>query len=82
MVDDLNLVILQRQALQAVMNGPDPDGDVDRMYVPDAYSREFYSIIVDQVLTVLAAHALSNTSAIDIYRDVMKVFEGGSSEPI
>ena len=36
---------LSRSAIGRVLNGPDPDRDIDRMYIPDAYVEAFAKMI-------------------------------------
>jgi hypothetical protein len=40
-IEELNL-----QAMSIVMNGSDPDGDVDRMYIPSEFTKKFAELIV------------------------------------
>ena len=37
---------LNLQAMSIVMNGSDPDGDVDRMYIPSEFTKKFAELIV------------------------------------
>jgi hypothetical protein len=53
---------LNYQALCDVMNGPDPDGDVEQMYIPAEFMKKFAELIVrecaeliDNKVTITAA---------------------------
>jgi hypothetical protein len=37
---------LERQAMISVLNGNDPDGDVDRMYISAEFTKKFAELIV------------------------------------
>jgi hypothetical protein len=37
---------LNLQAMSIVMNGSDPDGDVERMYIPSEFTKKFAELIV------------------------------------
>ncbi|CAB4221377.1 hypothetical protein UFOVP1636_275 [uncultured Caudovirales phage] len=37
---------LNLQAMSIVMNGSDPDGDVDKMYIPLEFTKKFAELIV------------------------------------
>jgi hypothetical protein len=39
---------LNLQALCDVMNGPDPDGDVEQMYIPAEFMEKFAELIVKE----------------------------------
>lgn len=43
---------LERQALSGVLNGNDPDGDVDRMYIPAEFTKKFAELIVRECMEV------------------------------
>ena len=45
---------LELQALTTVLNGSDPDGDIDEIYIPTEFTRVFTNLIIDDVLTILA----------------------------
>lgn len=40
-IQEINL-----DAIREVFDGPDPDGDIERMYIPDEYVRVFAELIV------------------------------------
>jgi hypothetical protein len=44
-IQELNL-----QAMSIVMNGSDPDGDVDKMYVPSEFTKKFAELIIRECL--------------------------------
>jgi hypothetical protein len=68
-------------ALQNTLNGDDPGGDVDKMYVPDEYTRALYKVIVNDMMVHLAAHALSQSTAMDVYIQWKEMYEGDVPEP-
>ena len=37
---------LEQQALSIVLNGNDPDSDVDKMYIPSEFTKKFAELIV------------------------------------
>lgn len=37
---------LNLQAMSIVMNGNDPDGDVDKMYVPSEFTEKFAELLI------------------------------------
>jgi hypothetical protein len=43
---------LNYQALCDVMNGPDPDGDVEQMYIPAEFTKKFAELIVRECAEV------------------------------
>jgi hypothetical protein len=67
-------------ALQNTLNGDDPDGDVDKMYVPDAYNKALYEVIIKDLMVHLAAHALSQSTAMDVYVQWKEMYEGDIPE--
>ena len=44
---------LNLQAMSIVMNGSDPDGDVDRMYIPSEFTKKFAELIVRECVSTL-----------------------------
>ena len=44
---------LERQAMIGVLNGNDPDGDVDRMYIPAEFTKKFAELIVGECVEVV-----------------------------
>jgi hypothetical protein len=44
---------LQHQAISLVLNGNDPDGDVERMYIPAEFTTKFAELIVRECAQVL-----------------------------
>jgi hypothetical protein len=47
---------LERQALIGVLNGNDPDGDVDRMYIPAEFTKKFAELIVGECSGIVQKH--------------------------
>jgi hypothetical protein len=43
---------LQHQAMSSVLNGNDPDGDVERMYIPAEFTKKFAELIVRECAQV------------------------------
>jgi hypothetical protein len=41
---------LNHQALAEVMNGKDPDKDIDKMYIPKQFTKKFAELIVRECL--------------------------------
>ena len=44
---------LEQQALSIVLNGNDPDGDVERMYIPSEFTKKFAKLIVKECIKEL-----------------------------
>jgi hypothetical protein len=44
---------LNLQAMSIVMNGSDPDGDVERMYIPSEFTKKFAQLIVRECLDIV-----------------------------
>ena len=44
---------LNLQAMSIVINGSDPDGDVDRMYIPSEFTKKFAELIVRECVSTL-----------------------------
>ena len=42
-IEELNL-----QAMSIVMNGNDPDGDIEQMYIPSEFTKKFAELIVKE----------------------------------
>jgi hypothetical protein len=54
---------LNLQAMSIVMNGSDPDGDVEQMYIPSEFTKKFAELIVAECLSkVNASHPLEERS--------------------
>jgi len=47
-IQELNL-----QAMSIVMNGSDPNGDVDKMYIPSDFTEKFAELIVRDCMDVV-----------------------------
>ena len=45
---------LNRQALFEVLNGQDPDKDIDKMYIPAQFTKTFAELIVRECRKVIA----------------------------
>ncbi len=43
---------LQHQAMSLVLNGNDPDGDVERMYIPAEFTKKFAELIVKECIDI------------------------------
>ena len=48
-IKELNL-----QAMSIVMNGNDPDGDIEQMYIPSEFTKKFAELIVRECAEVVA----------------------------
>ena len=44
-IKELNL-----QAMSIVMNGNDPDGDIEQMYIPSEFTKKFAELIVKECI--------------------------------
>ena len=44
---------LERQAMISVLNGNDPDGDVDGMYISAEFTKKFAEMIVRECIDVI-----------------------------
>ena len=47
---------LNLQAMSIIMNGNDPDGDVDKMYVPSEFTKKFAELIVQECAGISENH--------------------------
>jgi hypothetical protein len=47
---------LGRQAMSDVMNGSDPYGDADRMYIPAEFMEKFAELIVRECISAVQAN--------------------------
>ena len=52
-IHELNL-----QAMSIVMNGSDPDGDVERMYIPSEFTKKFAELIVKECIDKIETHRI------------------------
>lgn len=41
---------IQSQAMAEVLNGPDPDGDIDKMYIPNQFTEKFTELLVKELI--------------------------------
>ena len=48
-IKELNL-----QAMSIVMNGNDPDGDIEQMYIPSEFTKKFALLIVRECVGIVA----------------------------
>ena len=44
---------LNLQAMSIVMNGNDPDGDIEQMYIPSEFTKKFAELIVRECIDVV-----------------------------
>lgn len=44
---------LNHKAMSIVLNGDDPDGDVDRMYIPSEFTNKFAELIVQECILIV-----------------------------
>jgi hypothetical protein len=44
---------LNLQAMSIVMNGSDPDGDVERMYIPSEFTKKFAELMIKEFIDVV-----------------------------
>jgi len=49
---------LERQAMISVLNGNDPDGDVDRMYISAEFTKKFAELIVQECIDIIAPYSV------------------------
>lgn len=54
---------ITRQAIATVMNGPDPDGDVEKMYIPNAFAKEFAAMIIQECLLAIEPNIMASKEA-------------------
>ena len=47
-IKELNL-----QAMSIVMNGNDPDGDIEQMYIPSEFTKKFAQLIVRECVGIV-----------------------------
>jgi hypothetical protein len=43
---------LEQQAISIVLNGNDPDSDVDKMYIPSEFTKKFAELIVREFVSL------------------------------
>lgn len=46
--------------MSVVMNGSDPDGDVDNMYIPAEFTKKFAELIVEECADICINENVSN----------------------
>jgi hypothetical protein len=71
---------LERQAMISVLNGNDPDGDVDRMYISAEFTKKFAELIVRECISMAdkESERYSNldqeycSMAMDNYRELVR----------
>ena len=51
---------LEQQALSIVLNGNDPDNDVDKMYIPSEFTKKFAELIVRECASTLGCEIVYN----------------------
>ena len=56
---------LNLQAMSIVMNGSDPDGDVERMYIPSEFTKKFAQLIAKECIGIVE----NSPSSYGDYRD-------------
>ena len=44
--------LLALQAMSIVMNGNDPDGDIEQMYIPSEFTKKFAELIVKECMDI------------------------------
>ena len=59
---------LNLQAMSIVMNGSDPDGDVEQMYIPSEFTKKFAELIVRE-----CTQSIENTIETDCITDGEKM---------
>ena len=52
--------LLEQQALSIVLNGNDPDSDVDKMYIPSEFTKKFAELIVRECCLQVADVRIEN----------------------
>lgn len=57
---------LERKAMQEVLGGPDLDGDIGRMYIPDEFVRVFARLVAKSCADLARQPIASKMSATDI----------------
>ena len=65
---------LNLQAMSIVMNGNDPDGDIEQMYIPSEFTKKFAELIVRECMEWCDAHATINGTAQQIRDSIKKDF--------
>ena len=66
LIGELNL-----QAMSIVMNGSDPDGDVEQMYIPSEFTKKFAELIVREcgvALSPMLRDMVSRGQAYDLIK--------------
>ena len=62
---------LSLQAMSIVMNGNDPDGDVEQMYIPSEFTKKFAELIVREcgvALSPMLRDMVSRGQAYDLIK--------------
>jgi lipoate-protein ligase A len=68
-IKELNL-----QAMSIVMNGNDPDGDIEQMYIPSEFTKKFAELIVRECMEWCDAHSTIDGTAQQIRDSIKKDF--------
>jgi hypothetical protein len=63
---------LEQQALSIVLNGNDPDSDVDKMYIPSEFTKKFAELIVQECAEV--GSKFSQAHPLDIQYQIKRHF--------
>ena len=66
-IKELNL-----QAMSIVMNGNDPDGDIEQMYIPSEFTKKFAELVVketiDEMITQMWNYGIDESNNPQFYK--------------
>ena len=65
-IEELNL-----QAMSIVMNGNDPDGDIEQMYIPSEFTKKFAELIVKECVNIVT-DAVDHREPASTYADKIR----------
>jgi len=57
---------LQHRAMSLVLNGNDPDGDVEKMYIPAEFTKKFAELIVLECADLVEGFEMTQQFAPDV----------------
>jgi hypothetical protein len=64
---------LNRQALFEVLNGQDPDKDIDKMYIPAQFTKTFAELIIEEMYCFMV-DATSNDEPWPSFDEILEHF--------